>query len=297
MINFVAMKLTVVIPVYRVEATLDRCVESVLIQDIDDMEVILVDDGSPDSCPKMCDEWAEKDSRISVIHKENGGLSEARNAALDIAKGDYVTFVDSDDWLDEGTYKAILNLMDDNDIVEYPVAHRLSLSDRSYENMDDYWLKEQAYTHTFAWNKVYRRTLFNGIRYPKGKVFEDVYTLPLLLRKAKRISTTSQGCYHYEWNPAGITATADGEKLAMLLEAHLTSGMPIDDSYYMYLVNIQMDVWEQTRAPIILPKRKVNTRVLNNKQRIKAIFLNILSINILCIINKQIHRFKKPSSW
>lgn len=297
MINFVAMKLTVVIPVYRVEATLDRCVESVLIQDIDDMEVILVDDGSPDSCPKMCDEWAEKDSRISVIHKENGGLSEARNAALDIAKGDYVTFVDSDDWLDEGTYKAILNLMDDNDIVEYPVAHRLSLSDRSYENMDDYWLTEQAYTHTFAWNKVYRRTLFNGIRYPKGKVFEDVYTLPLLLRKSKRISTTSQGCYHYEWNPAGITATADGEKLAMLLEAHLTSGMPIDDSYYMYLVNIQMDVWEQTSAPIILPKRKVNTRVLNNKQRIKAIFLNILSINILCIINKQIHRFKKPSRW
>ena len=96
MINFVAMKLTVVIPVYRVEATLDRCVESVLIQDIDDMEVILVDDGSPDSCPKMCDGWTEKDSRISVIHKENGGLSEARNAALDIAKGDYVTFVDSD---------------------------------------------------------------------------------------------------------------------------------------------------------------------------------------------------------
>ena len=297
MINFVAMKLTVVIPVYRVEATLDRCVESVLIQDIDDMEVILVDDGSPDSCPDMCDEWAEKDSRISVIHKENGGLSEARNAALDIAKGDYVTFVDSDDWLDEGTYKAILNLMDDNDIVEYPVAHRLSLSDRSYENMDDYWLTEQAYTHTFAWNKVYRRTLFIGIRYPKGKVFEDVYTLPLLLRKAKRISTTSQGCYHYEWNPAGITATADGEKLAMLLDAHLNSQMPVDDRYYMYLVNIQMDVWEQRGQPIILPPRHINTSTLNSKEIIKAIFLNILGINTLCRINKLIHRFKKPTRW
>ena len=297
MINFVAMKLTVVIPVYRVEATLDRCVESVLIQDIDDMEVILVDDGSPDSCPDMCDEWAEKDSRISVIHKENGGLSEARNAALDIAKGDYVTFVDSDDWLDEGTYKAILNLMDDNDIVEYPVAHRLSLSDRSYENMDDYWLTEQAYTHTFAWNKVYRRTLFNGIRYPKRKVFEDVYTLPLLLRKAKRISTTSQGCYHYEWNPAGITATADGEKLAMLLDAHLNSQMPVDDRYYMYLVNIQMDVWEQRGQPIILPPRHINTSTLNSKEIIKAIFLNMLGINTLCRINKLIHRFKKPTRW
>ncbi len=297
MINFVAMKLTVVIPVYRVEATLDRCVESVLIQDIDDMEVILVDDGSPDSCPKMCDGWTEKDSRISVIHKENGGLSEARNAALDIAKGDYVTFVDSDDWLDEGTYKAILNLMDDNDIVEYPVAHRLSLSDRSYENMDDYWLTEQAYTHTFAWNKVYRRTLFNGIRYPKRKVFEDVYTLPLLLRKAKRISTTSQGCYHYEWNPSGITATADGKKLAMLLDAHLTSGMPIDDRYYMYLVNIQMDVWEQTGRPIILPTRQVNTSSLDGKLKIKSILLNVLGISTLCRINKFIHYFKKPNRW
>lgn len=297
MINFVAMKLTVVIPVYRVEATLDRCVESVLIQDIDDMEVILVDDGSPDSCPKMCDEWAEKDSRISVIHKENGGLSEARNAALDIAKGDYVTFVDSDDWLDEGTYKAILNLMDDNDIVEYPVAHRLSQADRSYDNMDDYWLTEQAYTHTFAWNKIYRRSLFDDVRYPKGKVFEDVYTLPLLLRKTKRISTTSQGCYHYEWNPSGITATADGKKLAMLLDAHLTSGMPIDDRYYMYLVNIQMDVWEQTGRPIILPTRQVNTSSLNGKLKIKSILLNILGISTLCRINKFIHLFKKPSRW
>ena len=297
MINFVAMKLTVVIPVYRVEATLDRCVESVLIQDIDDMEVILVDDGSPDSCPKMCDEWAEKDSRISVIHKENGGLSEARNAALDVAKGDYVTFVDSDDWLDEGTYKAILNLMDDNDIVEYPVAHRLSLADRSYDNMDDYWLTEQAYTHTFAWNKIYRRTLFNDIRYPQGKVFEDVYTLPLLLRNAKRISTTSLGGYHYEWNPVGITATADGEKLAQLLDAHLTAGMPIDDSYYMHLLNIQMDVREQIGAPITLPNRKVNASNLNGKQKIKAILLNILGINTLCKINKFIHRFKKPTHW
>ena len=81
------MKLSIVIPVYRVEGTLDRCVESVLIQDVDDMEVILVDDGSPDSCPQMCDQWAVRDNRIQVIHKENGGLSDARNAGIDIAQG------------------------------------------------------------------------------------------------------------------------------------------------------------------------------------------------------------------
>lgn len=291
------MKLSIVIPVYRVEATLDRCVESVLGQDVDDMEVILVDDGSPDNCPKMCDDWTERDVRIRVIHKENGGLSDARNVAIDIAKGDYITFVDSDDWMEAGTYKAILKLMDDDDIVEFPVARRLSLSDRSYDNIDDYWLTEQAYAHTFACNKIYRRSLFDDVRYPKGKVFEDVYTLPLLLRKAKRVSTTSQGCYHYEWNPSGITATADGEKLAMLLDAHLTSGMPIDDSYYMYLVNIQMDVWEQTDKPIILPQRHVNTNKLNSKQKIKAIFLNTLGINTLCKISKLIHLVKKPTRW
>ena len=291
------MKLTVVIPVYRVEVTLDRCVESVLTQDVDDMEVILVDDGSPDSCPKMCDEWAQRDARIRVIHKENGGLSDARNAGIDVARGDYITFVDSDDWLEAGTYEAVLKLMADNDIVEFPVARRLSLSDHSYDNMDDYWQREQAYTHTFAWNKIYRRSLFDDVRYPKGKVFEDVYTLPLLLRKAKRISTTSKGCYHYEWNPSGITATADGKKLAMLLDAHLTSGMPMDDSYYMYLVNIQMDVREQTGSSLVLPKRKVNASSLKERQKLKAILLNLLGINTLCRISKFIHLFKKPSRW
>lgn len=98
------MKLSVVIPVFCVESTLDRCVESVLAQDVDDMEVILVDDGSPDDCPRLCDEWAKRDSRISVIHKSNGGLSDARNAGLDVACGQYITFVDSDDWLLSNTW-------------------------------------------------------------------------------------------------------------------------------------------------------------------------------------------------
>lgn len=100
------MKLTVIIPVYRVEATLDRCVESVVRQHVPEMEIILVDDGSPDKCPQICDEWAQKDTRIHVIHKSNGGLSDARNAALDIAKGEIITFVDSDDYLADNTYPA-----------------------------------------------------------------------------------------------------------------------------------------------------------------------------------------------
>lgn len=291
------MKLTVIIPVYCVEATLDRCVESVLRQDVSDMEVILVDDGSPDNSPKMCDDWATRDCRIHVIHKENGGLSDARNAALDIARGDYVTFVDSDDWISPDTYKPLLHQMDDCDLLEYSIAGRLLLEDATYDNANDYWLQSKAYTHTYACNKIYKRSLFSIIRYPKGVIFEDVYTLPKLLQQASKITTTSRGHYHYCFNPNGITATADGTKLAQLLDAHVNSGMPIDDAYYMYLVNIQMDVWEQTDAPPILKERKVKASSLYGKLKLKAIFINILGINKLCRINKLIHIFKKPTHW
>ena len=291
------MKLSVIIPVYKVEATLDRCVESVLRQHVNDMEVILVDDGSPDNCPEMCDDWAKKDAHIRVIHKKNGGLSDARNAALDIATGDYITFVDSDDWISPDTYEPLLEMMGDNDLLEYAVSGRLQLKDARYENTNEYWLQTQVYTHCFAWNKIFRRHLFDGVRFPKGRIFEDVYTLPQLLHRAKKVRTTSRGFYHYTDNSQGITATAGGEGLTQLLETHLHSDMPIDDCYYMYLVNIQMDVWEQTNTPLTLPPRHVNISYLDGKLKIKAISLNILGINMLCRINKFIHTFKEPSRW
>lgn len=289
------MTLSVIIPVYRVEATLDRCVESVLRQHVDDMEVILVDDGSPDHCPAMCDQWAAKDQRIRVIHKTNGGLSDARNAGIDIARCDYITFVDSDDWIADDTYPPLLEKMAGIDMLEYAIANRLSLNERVYDDINKYWLDERVYTHTYACNKIYRRQLFDDVRYPKGRIFEDIYTLPQLLRKAQRIATTSHGCYHYWMNPAGITATADGDALTQLLEAHLCSQMPIDDLYYMYLVNIQIDVWERTGNDIILPKRKVRTEALSGQHKFKAHIINFLGIRTLCAFSKLLHYLKKPS--
>ena len=291
------MLLSVVIPVYRTELTLQRCVESVLNQGVDDMEVILVDDGSPDSCPELCDDWAEKDNHIKVIHKTNGGLSDARNAGIDIAKGEYITFVDSDDWVDDNTYTTLLNIMGDNEILEYPIANRLQLQNHVYHDADKYWLQSQAYLHTYAWNKIYKRSLFDDIRYPVGKVFEDVYTLPLLLRAATTIATTNKGCYHYCYNPQGITAKADGDALSMLLDAHLQSGMPIDDEYYLHLANIQSDVFEHTHTAAKLSPRRIDYRHLHGTKKIKAILLNTLGINTLCRISKFIHLFKSPSRW
>ena len=291
------MKLSVIIPVYRVESTLDRCVESVLAQQVDGMEVILVDDGSPDRCPMMCDEWQRRDQRISVIHKANGGLSDARNAGLDRACGEYVTFVDSDDYVAPDTYGPALQTIGDADIMEYPVAGRLPLGCREYSDTGEYWRTEQVYTHTYAWNKIYRRTLFSGIRYPKGRIFEDVYTLPLLLRAARKVRTTDRGCYHYCYNPAGITATADGEGLAQLLDAHLSGGMPMDDRYYLYLLNIQSDVWEATRTPLLLTRRHVDTTLFHGISKLKAITNNLFGIKFICRTNSLLHLVKKPARW
>ena len=120
--------LSVIIPVYRVEDTLDRCVESVVSQTFDSLEIVLVDDGSPDGCPLLCDQWAKRDSRIKVIHKENGGLSSARNAGLAAVTGEWVTFVDSDDWLERHTYAAVFRELAKTDVakvdmVEFPVKY------------------------------------------------------------------------------------------------------------------------------------------------------------------------------
>ena len=303
------MKLSVVIPVFCVENTLDRCVESVLIQQVPDMEVILVDDGSPDECPLLCDNWAKKDSRVIVIHKENGGLSDARNTGIDIARGDYLTFIDSDDYLGEHTLAPLMKMLTnqpDIDILEYPIyihygssrQHLLDFQgDTIYQQMDDYWYKGKAYLHSYACNKIYRAKLFKDIRFPKGIIFEDMHTLPRLLKITKTVMTTSKGLYYYCKNDASLTATANGNALKMLLQSHveiIRNNQRQDRDfqiYYLRVLNIQMDVCELTGEPPILPVHTLRPNYFKGVLKLKAIALNTLGINRICKINKVIHKF------
>ena len=299
--NFVAVKLSIIIPVYKTEATLNRCLDSIVGQQMGDSEIILVDDGSPDGASALCDEWAQKDSRIRVIHKSNGGLSDARNAGLDMAKGEYVTFVDSDDYLATDSYERVMKAMnEDCDIMEFPIFTHygskrqlmVSMGQHVFRDAKNYWLNGRAYEHSYACNKIFRRHLFDGTRFPVGRVFEDMGTLPLLVRKARLIQTTDQGCYYYTENPEGITNTASGQELAMLLEAHLAAMKQWDDDrYYMHVLNIQLDVTRMTGAKPMLQPRHVSlsTSGMNQRLRIKALLLNILGINALCYINKLTH--------
>lgn len=302
------MKLSIVIPVYRTEDTLDRCVESVLRQDHPDMEVILVDDGSPDRCPAYCEDWAAKDRRIRVVHKVNGGLSDARNAGIDIATGDYVTFVDSDDYLAGDTYGPLMQRLEqqpDIDILEYPVyvhygSPRQHLTDflpgTTYHDMETYWLDGRAYQHTYACNKIFRKSLFEEVRFPVGRVFEDAQTLPRLLEKTTTVVTCSQGLYYYCSNSNGITQTADGQALQMLLQPHvemigrLSRKDKAFETYYLHVLNIQMDVFELTDSTPILPLLPVKSEYFTGTQKMKAIALNLLGIKRLCQLNKILHK-------
>ena len=293
------MKLSVIIPVYCVEDTLDRCVKSIVSQSYHDFEVILVDDGSPDHCPELCDNWAKRDTRIHVIHKEHGGLSDARNVGIDAAIGEWLAFIDSDDELGEGTLEKVIPMMESFDIVEFPFyraygskqQHLFTFEPKVYDNMEEYWLKGRAYDHTYVWNKIYRKSLFDHVRFPKGEVFEDIHTLPLLLKEARLIATTDQGLYYYHWNNKGITATADGQALESLLKANLKVKW-MDDLYYMRILNIQISVYQRLRKEILLPYRpvQIRTKDLTVTERIKAVMLKVLGVKGVCQLFYTFHK-------
>lgn len=288
------MKLTIIIPVFRTENTLDRCVESILSQDYSDFEIILVDDGSPDQCPEKCDAWAERDSRIRALHKKNGGPSDARNAGIEATQGEFITFVDSDDMIAPDTLAPLMNRITHDEriqILEYPVFIKgkdmLSLSSLHYDDIQEYWTKCEGYRHTYVCNKIFRRCIFDDIRFPVGRTFEDAWIYPLLLQNARSVTTTSEGCYIYTENPQGITAKAGADDLYMLLESNIDRGMTIDDRYYMYILNIQLDVFQLTGKILLQERRDISTSNLRSlSDKIKIITLKLFGIKGLCKIHK-----------
>ena len=175
-----------------------------------------MDDGSPDNCPALCDAWAERDSRIRVVHQQNRGLGAARNAGLDIATGDYVTFIDSDDYLAADTFQHLMQRLEeqpDVDILEYELKQTkegendLTLTDKVYPDARLYWLQTQAWWHSYACNKIYRKELFEGIRYPKGRFYEDVAVTHKLVLKATKIWYSHKRMYYYRYREGSIVTT------------------------------------------------------------------------------------------
>lgn len=204
-------KISVIIPVYGVESYIDRCIKSVVNQTYKNLEIILVDDGSPDNCPSICDQWAKQDKRIKVIHKKNGGLSDARNAGMDIVTGDLIGFVDSDDWISEKMYQLLYENMitnhsdisacgveivwDDDNIPNKQLTPKgeyvLSRKDAMEAIVAESILKQPV------WYKLYKTELIRSILFPKGKCHEDVFWSYRAIGEARCVSVFDTPCYYY----------------------------------------------------------------------------------------------------
>lgn len=229
------MLISVIVPIYKVEKYLAQCVDSILAQTHKDLEIILVDDGSPDGCGAMCDEYAKRDSRVRVIHKENGGLSDARNAGLAACNGDYIGFVDSDDYIAPDMYETLAAFAEKEDL------------DVAMCGVTDVWSDREDGTGIFApriltdtdaliheifvnpmrgnsvavWDRIYKSSLFKDVRFEKGRYVEDVYYVLPWIERTRRFGRLCDRKYFYRHREDSITdVRAQGKKTDDLIEGY-----------------------------------------------------------------------------
>lgn len=247
-------KISIIVPVYNVESYLKRCVDSILKQTYKNLEIILVDDGSTDSSGAICNWYSEHDERIKVIHKINGGLSSARNAGIEIASGDYISFVDSDDWIVEDIYEYCIELAETMkcDVVDFKSisTHGEMMKFSSNEDYEiklvegkeilrDYLMRGQTDKSPFTvWRKLYRTSLFEIIRFPEGKINEDIATNYKVLMNCNRLAHTDKIGYYYFQNNNSITRNGFKKRDFDLLDAceelkKLTLNETYDDIKYL----------------------------------------------------------------
>lgn len=224
--------ISVIVPVYNVEAYLSRCVESILGQSFSDLELVLVDDGSPDRCGEICDMYARQDTRVHVIHRNNGGLSAARNSGIDWvmahSESQWITFVDSDDWLERSfllnLYTAVQETGCTLSACEYyitqgEIKQSENITHAQVMTADEYYCKDGIHAAAVACAKLYQKSLFQSIRYPLGKLHEDEFVTYRMVYAAEKVAYLSEALYAYYQNPEGIMLSKWNPRRLHILEA------------------------------------------------------------------------------
>ncbi len=218
--------ISIIVPIYNVENYLDECVKSIIAQTYKNLEIILVDDGSTDDSGKKCDEWGRKDNRVKVIHKENGGLSDARNVGIDCAKGKYISFIDSDDYIEKDMIEYLLNLIIEKhteiSVCNYKKVYENKVFDfknpkpkrekvKKYSSLEALrQLLKDKKIQNYAWNKLYLKELFTEeCYYPVGRKMEDIGTTYLLFYNAKNIAVSNLIKYNYRQRKGSIVNNQD----------------------------------------------------------------------------------------
>lgn len=224
------MKLSVIVPIYGVEQYLRKCVDSLLNQNIpsSEYEIILVDDGSPDACPAICDEYAAIHENIRVVHRENGGLSAARNSGIEVAHGEYIMFVDSDDYIEPNVLGGLIAQMelDNLDVLRYNYQNVNEQYEIFHPNKDpkrevnysdsvtegESFLNERLGPGCYAWQFIIKKDILNDCLFKEGIYFEDTEWTPRMLLKAKRVASTPLIVYNYLWREGSITLPDNPQK-------------------------------------------------------------------------------------
>ena len=248
--------ISVIVPIYNVEDYLNRCVDSIINQTYKNLEIILVDDGSPDNCPQMCDDYAKKDSRIKVVHKENGGLSDARNAGMKVATGGYVSFIDSDDYVSLDFYEILLQTMIDNDsdIVECSVVkfyenekfdeYSDDLKVTNYETVDalDGLISENPFKQ-HVWNKLYKSSVALDIPYAVGKLNEDEFWTYQVFGKAKKVTRINKTMYYYFQRNGSIMGNSYNIRRLDALEGKVNRQAYIEKNFPILTTKAKVDLY------------------------------------------------------
>lgn len=248
-------KISIIVPVYKVERYLDECVTSIVRQTYMNLEIILVDDGSPDKCPQLCDDWAARDPRIRVIHKVNGGLSDARNAGLDVACGEYIMFVDSDDFLDSSIVEDLYDIMLKTNadvacggIYRYKngrcveIYNEIIQADKvTYTGIEQLNNMLNAKVDCGSWGKLYKSNIIGTHRFIKNRYNEDVIFLFSLYPKCSKVVCTCKRYYYYRETEGSVTGeisekTMDALRNAIEME-HMTeiAGLPVKEAMENYM--------------------------------------------------------------
>lgn len=273
-------KVSVIVPVYKVEQYIHKCVDSILGQSFEDIQVILVDDGSPDICGSICDQYAEQDRRVEVIHKENGGLSDARNAGMIRAKGEYVLFVDSDDYIEQDMIEYLYSNIRsaDADMAVCGIYEVYSDRIEAQEEEPEFVCSgEEAFRcilrgHTIRgeiWNKLIRRSCMEGLEFPKGRLYEDIYYTVDLMQRIEKVSVGTKPKYYYLHRADSITGQAYRPQLFDIIDGY-TKNYQIVKKVFPSLEKEAQCLWIWSRF-IVLDKMLLedNYRKLDGYKELK----------------------------
>lgn len=261
--------ISVIVPVYKVENFLEECLISILDQTYSNFELILVDDGSPDSCGKICDEYQKKDSRIKVIHKTNGGLSDARNVGMKIAEGEYWTFIDSDDMVSEDYLEVLMRTAQqyDADIVQGDYTSDKNLLGKTYSDAVEVFTRDEAMVsflrlgsvHVSAWAKLYKKSCFINIEYPKGRINEDNLTIYKNIWNSKNIVCIKKYIYYYRINNESIMHSTLSSKRFEVLSFQEEFEKYLNDKVYLFKQEMR---YSQIRMAV----RLINDTIVEKKE-------------------------------